>query len=142
MDVCIILDLSQAGKPSSSSGRQTVRDLKEWGVKIRTRKPKKAAYSLQHAKTWIIDEELLLVASMNATGNSVGNCEEVGIFLRTRREVEKAVGHFMKIWEDSSPVVAEMINLDRSRSVSKTRSPSRSRTNLDGLYETRQAKSP
>ena len=57
------------------------------------RKPTKDGFSIQHEKTWLFDKHMLMIGSMNATYNSVRNCEEVGIFMNTAREVSKAMEH-------------------------------------------------
>ena len=46
----------------------------------------------------MLDGLMIMLGSMNATSNSVTRCEELGVFIRTIREVEQMKAHFYHLW--------------------------------------------
>ena len=64
-------------------------------------------YALSHEKSWLIDDEMVIFGSMNATGNSMDRCDEMSGFFRAEHQVNLHAQRFIDTWEDeyTSPVL-------------------------------------
>ena len=103
--VRIILDQDQWLTGSSKDKRSAVESCRLIGCLLKLRKPKRHAtltkFAAQHEKSILIDA-MLVVGSHNLTYNSADTCEEVGVFLREEKAVERADEHFEVLWQDAS----------------------------------------
>jgi len=110
-DGWMILDENQCNNPSCSSQRAAMLNMKEWGVHMRTRRPKPGMTSAQHEKTWLFDEALLVVGSANASFNSMTKCEETVIATRSKDLITAQAIHFDKIWETAKEIDWDKLKL-------------------------------
>ena len=104
-----VLDEGQVKNPSCTTQRAALLALRDWNtatnpVRFRMRRPRPGMTSAQHEKSWLFDEELLVVGSANATENSFTKCEEACIFTRNPDLIEIQADHFQKIWLDATEV--------------------------------------
>ena len=51
-----------------------------------------------HAKVILVDNEFLLIGSMNMSDTSMNKNREIGILLLNRYQIEKMMNMFMKDW--------------------------------------------
>ena len=113
--VQVIVDLHQFENSSANNQHWMMKKLLTYGAKLRKRRCERSGadekYAAQHEKVWILDGELLLLTSMNATRNSVTNCEEAGVFLRTEREIQFQEAHFDSLFAGAQPVSLEQLPL-------------------------------
>ena len=79
-----------------------MKKLLVFGAQLRKRRCQRSAaddkYAAQHENVWILDSEIMLLTTMNATRNSVLNCEGSGVFLRTERETREQELHFDELF--------------------------------------------
>ena len=61
-------------------------------------------FSIQHEKSWLVDDEILLFGSHNGTANSLLNCEENLGAVCDAGVVARASAHFEEVWAVSRPV--------------------------------------
>jgi len=104
-----VLDEGQVNNPSCTTQRAAMLALREWNtasnpVQFRMRRPASGMTSAQHEKSWLFDEELLVIGSANATENSFTKCEEACIFTMNPDLIAIQADHFQKIWLDATEV--------------------------------------
>ena len=67
----VVIDKLKLVSPSCKKEQETVIALSEWGAQFRQRQPSPGLTSAQHEKSWLFDDSMLAVGSMNLTYNSV-----------------------------------------------------------------------
>ena len=98
---------------SGKQGRECPRiiELREAGVEIRVFKPRYQGYGFAslHAKTWILDDSLVLSGSVNLTECGMqGNKEHM--YLITQPEVvTDALADFEGVWREAEPLSEELL---------------------------------
>ena len=68
------------------------------------RNPTGHAFSIQHEKSWLVDNALYLFGSHNGTSNSLLNCEENLGAVCDAGVVARASAHFDDVWAASRPI--------------------------------------
>ena len=132
-EVYIILDKSNVNKPSCTRQRRAMLDLREWGVHMRARRPKSGMMSYQHEKTWLFDQNLLIVGSWNCSENSTENCEEACVASKSPVLIASHNEHFDKLWRTAQEIDWEDVErkeeaaLEEKLAKQRNRSPSRSK---------------
>ena len=116
-----------------------LKDLHSAGCEIRTFKPARNGYASLHAKTWILDDEIIITGSINVTHNGLENNKEHCFVLRSPDVVKSVSEDFEATWLTSDPVtdarMSEFLSLHEesmrakqdAKAVSHRRSLSRTR---------------
>jgi len=132
-EIYIVLDKNQVNNPSCKLQRKAMLDLHAWGVHMRARSPKGNLMSYNHEKTWLFDQNLLIVGSWNCSENSTNNCEEVCTASKSPVLIASQADHFDMLWETAKEI--DWDEIERKEEIarealtaSRNRSPSRSKS--------------
>ena len=131
--VYIVLDKNNVISPSCARQRRAMLDLREWGVHMRARRPKTGMTSYQHEKTWLFDQNLLIVGSWNCSENSTENCEEACMASQSPVLIASHSEHFDKLWGTAQEIDWDEVErkeeaaLEEKLAKQRNRAPSRSR---------------
>ena len=140
--VRIIVDDGEFFRPSSSEQASALASLAEQGAELRRRRPGPHAFAKQHEKLWIIDGQLLISGSCNATNNSLQRCEENQVYCTVARAVEEAVRHYAELWDLAHPVSQEDFDRIVRRYQPRPRADGRSAASADSAEPTSQRDKP
>ena len=140
--VRIIVDDGEFFRPSSSEQASALASLAEQGAELRRRRPGPHAFAKQHEKLWIIDGQLLISGSCNATNNSLQRCEENQVYCTVARAVEEAVRHYAELWDLAHPVSQEDFDRIVRRCQPQPRADARSAASADSAEPTSQRDKP
>lgn len=89
---------------------QRVKELHEAGCEMRLLIPRAGSYACMHAKTWIIDKEVVLTSSVNLSHNGLENNQEYLRHLLRNSEVRtvgQLVEDFGTTWAHAVPGTKE-----------------------------------
>ena len=131
--VYIVLDKNNVNTPSCTRQRRAMLDLREWGVHMRARRPKSGMTSYQHEKTWLFDQNLLIVGSWNCSENSTEHCEEACMASKSPVLIASHTEHFDMLWRTAQEIDWDEVErkeeaaLEERLAKQRNRSPSRSR---------------
>ena len=121
----IVVDTGQITNPSGAYQISALQRLMECGAHVRTRKPKAAFHSIQHEKSWMFDNRIIVTGSMNLTTNSATHCEENVCITREVGAVEAFRAHYVWIFGDARDVTQDELEMaQQKRSQSRGRSAS------------------
>ena len=110
--VRILVDASQAQKPSSAGQKRMMIQMSAWGAQIKTATGRGTTRSeLLHEKSWLIDEAVVVVGSANATYNSMELCREIMLTITDPEVVALQATHFDELWAASSDVESALTRL-------------------------------
>ena len=115
LEVRLCADNQQFNTPSSRNQPQCMTELVEKGVEIKVGHGKTI-----HQKTWLIDGDIAIIGSGNATTNSRQRCSEFGVETtdpNTARELKSKID---RLWEEGREVTPDIARQVRGRSSSSS----------------------
>ena len=87
---------------------EQLRVLLEWKADIRTFSPPGSAAALMHAKSWLADDCLAVLANSNGTKNSMNDCYEMMVSTPSLKVTTKSRRAF-DLWAISAQLVVDML---------------------------------
>ena len=105
----MILDKSNYSKSSTWGNTQCpmVEELRLAGCELRQYKPQGAGFASLHAKSWVLDNAVVLTGSVNLTSNGMSRNKEHMLRITTPSVVRSYAEDFEELWSRAEPITEE-----------------------------------
>ena len=84
-----------------------VEELRLAGCELRQYKPQGAGFASLHAKSWLLDNAVVLTGSVNLTSNGLGRNKEHMLRITTPSVVRSFAEDFESLWAMAEPITEE-----------------------------------
>ena len=84
-----------------------VEELRLAGCELRQYKPEGAGFTSLHAKSWLLDNAVVLTGSVNLTSNGLGRNKEHMLRITTPSVVRSFAEDFEGLWAMAEPITEE-----------------------------------